>query len=452
MLSTPLATPSPTAPPLLSRSTQPIVGSAATSDGGGYWLVASDGGVFNYGDAEFFGSRGGQALNKPIVGMAATPDGGGYWLVASDGGVFSYGDAKFFGSRGGQALNKPIVGIATTPDGGGYWLVASDGGVFSYGDAGFFGSRGGQPLNKPIVGMAADPNGAGYWLVASDGGIFNYGDAGFFGSTGSIVLNRPIVGVSSAPDGNGYWLVASDGGIFNFGDAASPVLPSPTQSAMAWPSGRVPHSRAPCGMPSPGAHVGALRGCSRGSARTRRAGGPDPAQDGHRIGGLGGQRRLRGGRRRLREWVVHVHRVEVRPRGVECGRRRRARRRRRHGNVAYANSGLLCAIDNYPANGVQNCGESAGSGKYDYWSYWHGSTGSWVYADDGPAEQSVSSPADDVEGWMFQLDEPDNPTAPAPAVTPSYSQICNASTEVPPPASSPAPRPRRARTRRLRRR
>jgi len=109
------------------------------------------------------------------------------------------------------------------------------------------------------------------------------------------------------------------------------------------------------------------------------------------------------------------------------------------GNVAYANSGLLCAIDNYPANGVQNCGESVGSGNYDYWSYWHGATGSWVYADDGPAEQSVSSPADDVEGWMYQLNEPDNRTDPAPAVTPSYSQICNASTEVPPPASPPAP-------------
>ena len=112
------------------------------------------------------------------------------------------------------------------------------------------------------------------------------------------------------------------------------------------------------------------------------------------------------------------------------------------GNVDYANSGLLCAIDDYPAppnQAVQNCGESAGSGKYDYWSYWHGSTGSWVYADDGPAEQSVSSPADDVEGWMFQLDEPDNSSSPPPGVAPSYSQICTASTEVPPPASSPAP-------------
>jgi hypothetical protein len=108
-------------------------------------------------------------------------------------------------------------------------------------------------------------------------------------------------------------------------------------------------------------------------------------------------------------------------------------------NVSYAASGLLCAIDNYPANGVQNCGASAGSGDYDYWSYWHGSTGSWVYASDGPGEQSVSSPADDVEGWRFQLNEPDGPSDPAPAVTPSYSQICNASTEVPPPQGSSPP-------------
>lgn len=129
----------------------------------------------------------------------------------------------------------------------------------------------------------------------------------------------------------------------------------------------------------------------------------------------------------------------MRPRGVEQDDADALAAAVGSGNVAYANSGLLCAIDNYPANGVQNCGESVGSGKYDYWSYWHGSTGSWAYADDGPAEQSVSSPGDDVEGWMYQLDEPDNPTAPAPAVTPSYSQICNASTEVPPPASSPAP-------------
>ena len=197
----------------------PIVGMAATPDGRGYWLVASDGGIFSYGDAGFFGSHGGSPLNAPIVGMAATPDGRGYWLVASDGGIFSYGDAGFFGSHGGSPLNAPIVGMAATPDGRGYWLVASDGGIFSYGDAGFFGSHGGSPLNAPIVGMAATPDGRGYWLVASDGGIFSYGDAGFFGSHGGSPLNAPIVGMAATPDGRGYWLVASDGGIFSYGDA-----------------------------------------------------------------------------------------------------------------------------------------------------------------------------------------------------------------------------------------
>ncbi len=126
-----------------------------TETGLGYWFVASDGGIFSFGNAKFFGSMGGKRLNKPIVGMAATPDGGGYWMVASDGGIFSFGDARFFGSMGAKPLNKPIVGMASTPDGKGYWEVASDGGIFSFGDAKFFGSMGGKPLNKPIVGMAS---------------------------------------------------------------------------------------------------------------------------------------------------------------------------------------------------------------------------------------------------------------------------------------------------------
>jgi hypothetical protein len=74
---------------------------AATSAGKGYWLVASDGGIFNYGDAGFYGSTGSIQLNQPIVGMAATSAGKGYWLVASDGGIFNYGDAVFYGSIAG---------------------------------------------------------------------------------------------------------------------------------------------------------------------------------------------------------------------------------------------------------------------------------------------------------------------------------------------------------------
>jgi len=185
----------------------------------GYRLVGSDGGIFAFGAARFFGSTGALTLNKPIVGTAPTPSGAGYWLVASDGGIFAFGDARFLGSTGALTLNKPIVGMAPTPSGAGYWLVASDGGIFAFGDARFLGSTGALTLNKPIVGMAPTPSGAGYWLVASDGGIFAFGGARFFGSTGALTLNKPIVAMAATPAGAGYHLVASDGGIFAFGDA-----------------------------------------------------------------------------------------------------------------------------------------------------------------------------------------------------------------------------------------
>ncbi len=199
---------------------EPIVGVAATPDGKGYWEVASDGGIFSFGDAHFYGSMGGQHLNEPIVGIATTSDGKGYWEVASDGGIFSFGDAAFHGSAGSIPLNKPIVGIAASPDGKGYWEVASDGGIFAFGDAHFYGSMGGQHLNEPIVGIAAAPDGKGYWEVASDGGIFSFGSATYYGSQGGQHLNKPIVGIAATPDGKGYWEVGSDGGIFTFGDAS----------------------------------------------------------------------------------------------------------------------------------------------------------------------------------------------------------------------------------------
>ena len=162
---------------------------------GGYYEVASDGGIFAFG-TPFYGSHGGSPLNQPIVGIASDPKTGGYWMVAADGGIFAY-NAPFFGSTGGTHLVAPIVGMAATPNGGGYWLVASDGGVFAFGNAKFYGSKGGLPLNAPIVGIASTGNGAGYYLVASDGGVFAFGAGAVFqGSTGALHLNRPIIGMA----------------------------------------------------------------------------------------------------------------------------------------------------------------------------------------------------------------------------------------------------------------
>ncbi|HEX2699715.1 MAG TPA: hypothetical protein VHM89_05865 [Acidimicrobiales bacterium] len=46
---------------------------------------------------------------------SASRSGGGYWLTASDGGVFAFGDARFAGSTGALRLNAAVVGMARRP-------------------------------------------------------------------------------------------------------------------------------------------------------------------------------------------------------------------------------------------------------------------------------------------------------------------------------------------------
>jgi hypothetical protein len=77
-------------------------------------------------------------------------------LVASDGGIFAYGDAQFYGSTGAIALAQPITAMAAMPDGGGYWFSAADGGLFSYGTAPFQGSGANDPNLDVVVDMASD--------------------------------------------------------------------------------------------------------------------------------------------------------------------------------------------------------------------------------------------------------------------------------------------------------
>ena len=85
---------------------KPIVGMAAPSTvtDTGWWppTVASSPTA-----TPFFGSTGSIHLNKPIVGMAPTPDGAGYWMVASDGGIFSYGDAPSSAPPGRSTSTSP---------------------------------------------------------------------------------------------------------------------------------------------------------------------------------------------------------------------------------------------------------------------------------------------------------------------------------------------------------
>ena len=69
--------------------------------------------------------------------MIATPNGGGYLLLASDGGLFSFGNSEFHGSLPGAGWcpGPTAIAFAQTPASGGYWMLLSDGQVVPFGNA-----------------------------------------------------------------------------------------------------------------------------------------------------------------------------------------------------------------------------------------------------------------------------------------------------------------------------
>lgn len=88
------------------------VGLAATPDDLGYWIANYPGKVQQFGTALDHGDiENPESLNGTIAGIERTADGGGYWLVALDGGVFAF-DAPFYGSAGSLPLVAPVVAMA----------------------------------------------------------------------------------------------------------------------------------------------------------------------------------------------------------------------------------------------------------------------------------------------------------------------------------------------------
>jgi hypothetical protein len=228
-LTTPTPTPTPTPPP--TSTPPPVTTTPTTTPGHGYWLVGSDGGIFSFGAAQFYGSTGALTLQRPVVGITPTTNDGGYWLVASDGGIFSFGNAGFYGSIPGiglapagsaspARLNAPIVGMVPTADGGGYFMVGADGGVFSFGDARFEGSCPGiGGCSGAAVAVVPDASGNGYWLVTATGHVYAFGDAVNYGEPGT--QSTPVTAAVRTSDGAGYWILFANGAVESYGDATN---------------------------------------------------------------------------------------------------------------------------------------------------------------------------------------------------------------------------------------
>jgi hypothetical protein len=208
---------------------RPVVGITPTADRGGYWLVASDGGVFSFGDTQFYGSIPGigispagsglpHSLNAPIVGIVPSVDDGGYFMVASDGGVFAFGDAQFEGSCPGiGGCSGAAVAVVPDASGKGYWLVTATGHVYAFGDAANYGQPG--PQSVTVTSAARTPDGKGYWILLSNGDPYTYGDAQNYGNCSLIGGCSGSASAFIPDDTKGYWIATSTGNVYAFGDA-----------------------------------------------------------------------------------------------------------------------------------------------------------------------------------------------------------------------------------------
>ena len=230
---------------------RPVVGITPTSSRHGYWLEAADGGVFAFGDAGFHGSIPGLGfapagavgsapkLSAPIVGMVPSVDGGGYFMVSSDGGVFAFGDAHFAGSCPGiGGCQGSAVAVIPDASGQGYWIATNTGNVYAFGDAPYLGSPGIQ--RSPVTSAVRTPDGDGYWILLADGTVYNYGDAHYLGGASGLGGLNPAAAIYATADGGGYWLASATGAVNSYGDApndggtAASHLNAPIVAATGW--------------------------------------------------------------------------------------------------------------------------------------------------------------------------------------------------------------------------
>ena len=158
-----------------------------TADGGGYWLVASDGGIFSYGDAEFYGSTGPSRSTSPSSAWRPRPTARatGWWppTAASSTTATPLSWARPAPSRSTSPswAWPPRSAAATTS-----WPpTAASSAIPTTGGPALLRLDGHDQLNKPVVGMT-DGGRAATTSAAPTGGLRlpDHERPPFFGSTG----------------------------------------------------------------------------------------------------------------------------------------------------------------------------------------------------------------------------------------------------------------------------
>jgi hypothetical protein len=125
--------------------------------------------------------------------------------VASDGGIFTFGDAAFYGSLGATPPASPVAAMVPSAGSDGYWLLEASGTVEPFGGAPMLAPSAGSPLlssaTSPMTSIASSGDDQGYVEVDRGGQVFSFGDAPYFGDVASTLpgYSGSVVGIAVSP-------------------------------------------------------------------------------------------------------------------------------------------------------------------------------------------------------------------------------------------------------------
>ncbi len=195
-----------------------VVCLVTTFDGGGYWVVYSNGLAQGFGDAPTYLAPAPHALDGAQIVAGAT-GGFGLWLISSVGQVIADGGAPPLVSYGYTRLSSaPVAFVANGPVGA--WVVMANGQIFNLGVSPILqGLSTSQLAGDTVVAGVKPESMNGLWIVTKSGKVFSLGGAQSFGSLSSLGISGTVVAMASSGDGGGYELVLSTGAIIPFGDA-----------------------------------------------------------------------------------------------------------------------------------------------------------------------------------------------------------------------------------------
>ena len=165
-------------------------------------------------------------------------------MVASDGGVFAFGDAHFAGSCASiGGCPAPVVAVVPDATGRGYWLLLSNCDMVAFGDAPNIPDTNCQNLPMPTSWRRrrppALPVATGTGCSSTNGTVFAEGDAK---ALGPAPAERPLPGATRPWP----WSPPATGAGSGSSTPTGPSRPSETpQNWGAWPGRPCPLRSSP---------------------------------------------------------------------------------------------------------------------------------------------------------------------------------------------------------------